>query len=145
VTDLTSEQKIRVENLQKEVQNFLNTKIVRLRKINHGWNIGLAAAGITCTLLTTVLGVVDGNQLQGLIKVGTGLFGATAVAAQSTANQFRLKGKAGKYTVIEAKGIVIAHKLHNVRDEVSLQDLEDQFYELIQEAAETEAQDITEK
>lgn len=141
MSDLTAEQQQRTQNLQTEVQKFLDGKIARLRKINHGWSISLTAAGITCTLLTTVLGVVDNHQFQGLIKIGTGLFGAAAVAAQSTANQFRLKGKAGKYRVIEAKGIVVAHKLRNVTDEVTLQELENQFYELIQEAAKTEEDD----
>lgn len=138
---LTEEQRLRLENLTADVHKFLNEKVTRLRKINHGWNIGLTAAGITCTLLTTVFGVVDNNQFQGLIKIGTGFFGAVAVATQSTANQFRLKGKAGKYTLMEAQGIVIAQKLKNVKDEMTLQELENQFYRLQLEVAETEAQE----
>lgn len=140
---LNSEQTKRLEILQTEVKEFLGSKITKLRKINHGWHIGLTAAGITCTLLTTVLGVVDSDQFKGLIQAGTGLLGAAAVAAQSTATQFRLRGKAGEYKLIEAKSIVLAYKLRNVGDETALQELEKEFYFLIQEAAEIETRNAT--
>ena len=141
---LANAQNKRRETLQTEVRKFLDSKITKLQRINHGWHIGLTAAGITCTLLTTVLGVVDGEQFKGLIKIGTGLLGAAAVATQSTANQFRLRGKAGEYKLIEAKSIVLAHKLQNIDDETALQELEEEFYSLIQEAAEIEVRN-TEK
>ncbi|HEY9697662.1 MAG TPA: hypothetical protein V6D10_10390 [Trichocoleus sp.] len=129
------------KDFQKAVHDFQEKRIRRLRRVNQGWNIGLTAAGITCTLLTTVLGVVDVNNdiVQGWIKVGTGTLGAVAVAAQSVANQFRLKGKAGDYTLIEAEATVLAYKVQDIKTETELQELQNDFYKLIREAAQAEA------
>ncbi len=66
------ELKKKKENLKAEVRNFRSQKISKVRTINHWWNISLTVAGITLTLVTTVLGVVE-TETKDWIKFGIGL------------------------------------------------------------------------
>jgi hypothetical protein len=129
----------RKENFKAEIRNFRNQKVSRLRIINHWWNISLTVAGITFTLLTTVLGVVENNALKGWIKFGIGLSGAVAVAAQSANSEFRVRGKAGEYTLVEAETIILEHQIPNAKNATELEELQNAYYSLLRRAAEAEA------
>jgi hypothetical protein len=127
------------ENLGAEVRNFRSQRISKLRTINHWWNISLTVAGITFTLLTTVLGVVESDALKGWIKFGIGLSGAVAVAAQSANSEFRVRGKAGEYTLVEAEAIILEHQIPNAKNETELEELQNAYYSLLRRTAEAEA------
>jgi hypothetical protein len=49
-----------------------------------------------------------------------------------------LKGKAGNYTLIEAKATVLDYKVKGIKTEVQLQALQEELYELILEAGRAE-------
>lgn len=127
------------ESFEAEVRNFRNQRIVKLRAINHWWNISLTVAGITFTLLTTVLGVVDSDALKVWIKFGIGFSGAVAVAAQSANSEFRVRGKAGEYTLVEAEAIILEHQIPNAENEIELKQLQNAYYSLLRRTAEAEA------
>lgn len=129
----------RKENFKAEVRNFRSQRIAKLRSINHWWNISLTVTGITFTLLTTVLGVVEGDALKGLIKFGIGLSGAVAVASQSANSEFRVRRKAGEYTLVEAEAIILEHQIPNAKDEAELETLQNAYYSLLRRTAEAEA------
>jgi len=129
----------RKETFGEEVRNFRSQRISQLRAINHWWNISLTVAGITFTLLTTVLGVVDSDVLKGWLKLGIGLSGAVAVAAQSANSEFRLRGKAGEYTLVEAEAIILEHQIPNAKNENELENLQNAYYSLLRRTAEAEA------
>ncbi|MDJ0677225.1 MAG: hypothetical protein QNJ36_17895 [Calothrix sp. MO_167.B42] len=127
------------ENFKAEVRNFRSQKISKVRTINHWWNISLTVAGITLTLVTTVLGVVESETFRNLIKFGIGLSGALAIAAQSANSEFRVRKKAGEYSIVEAKVIILEHKIPYAKNETELNKLRDTYYELRLETAEIEA------
>jgi len=127
------------ENFGAEVRNFRNQRIAKLRAINHWWNISLTVAGITFTLLTTVLGVVESDTFKGWIKFGIGLSGAVAVASQSANSEFRVRGKAGEYTLVEAEVTILEHQIPNAKNETELEALQNAYYVLLRRTAEAEA------
>jgi len=126
-------------NFKAEVEKFRTNKVSKLRTVNHWWNISLTVSGITFTLLATVLGVVESEQLKGWIKFGIGLSGAVAVAAQSANSEFRVRRKAGEYTLVEAEAIVLEHQIPYVRNESELEKLRSNYYALVRRSAEAEA------
>lgn len=126
-------------DFQTEVNRFRDKKIGKLRTINHWWNISLTVSGITFTLLATVLGVVESEQFKALIKVGIGLSGAIAVAAQSANSEFRVRRKAGEYTIVEAEAVIIAHQIPFIKSETEMEKLRNDYYALVRRSAETEA------
>ncbi|PHJ68668.1 hypothetical protein VF14_03725 [Nostoc linckia z18] len=130
--------------LLTQVQEFRNTKISKLRGINHWWNIGLTVAGITLTSLTTVLGVIDNEALKVWIKIGVALSGSVAVAAQSANREFKVKGKAGEYTLIEAELKILVDKVSNIENQTDFKTLEGEYHNLLRRAAKAEAQ-VSEK
>jgi hypothetical protein len=127
------------ENLKAEVTKFRSQRITKVRTINHWWNISLTVAGITLTLLTTVLGVVESDALKGWIKFAIGLSGASAVAAQSANSEFRVRRKAGEYRLVEAEAIILEHQIPHAKDETELEELRNSYYNLLRRAAEAEA------
>ncbi|MBD2093436.1 hypothetical protein H6F67_26710 [Microcoleus sp. FACHB-1515] len=129
----------RKENFGAEVRSFRNQRIAKLRSINHWWNISLTVTGITFTLLTTVLGVVETDAVKGLIKLGIGLSGAVAVASQSANSEFRVRGKAGEYTLVEAEAVILEHQISHAKDETELEALQTAYYILLRRTAEAEA------
>ena len=127
------------ENFKAEVSNFRSQKISKVRTINHWWYISLTVAGITLTLMTTVLGVVESETFKSLIKFGIGLCGAIAIAAQSANSEFRVRRKAGEYSIIEAKTIILEHKITYAKNETELDKLRHDYYDLRVRTAEIEA------
>lgn len=127
------------ENLKAEVSNFRSQKISKVRTINHWWNISLTVAGITLTLLTTVLGVVESETFKNWIKFGIGLSGAAAVAAQSANSEFRVRRKAGEYSLVEAEAIILEHQIPYAKNEAELDGLRNAYYTLRRRSAEIEA------
>jgi hypothetical protein len=127
------------ENLKAEVSTFRSQKISKVRTINHWWNISLTVAGITLTLLTTVLGVVENEALKNWIKLGIGLSGAAAVAAQSANSEFRVRRKAGEYSLMEAEAIILEHQIPYAKNETELDGLRNAYYTLRRRSAEIEA------
>ncbi len=76
----TSDDQTELENgksvFLSEITAFRKNKIGKLRAINHWWNITFTVAGITFTLLVTVLGIVDTDNnatLKNWVKLGIGL------------------------------------------------------------------------
>jgi hypothetical protein len=127
------------ENFGAEVRSFRNQRISKLRTLNHWWNISLTVAGITFTLLTTVLGVVESDQFKGLIKLAIGVSGAAAVAAQSANSEFRVRKKAGEYNLVEAEAIILEHQIPHAKNETELEQLRNAYYSLLRRTAEAEA------
>ena len=124
----------------QEVEEFRNDKIKKLRIINHWWNIILTVSGITFTLLVTVLGVVESEDetINKWMKVAIGFSGAAAVASQSANSEFRVRSKAKEYTMAEAKARVLEHKILNAKTEEELDQCNEQYYQLVMNAAQTE-------
>lgn len=127
------------ENLKAEVNNFRSQRISKVRAINHWWNVSLTVAGITLTLLTTVLGVVESETFKGWIKFAIGLSGAAAVASQSANSEFRVRKKAGEYTLVEAEALILEHQVPHARNEVELDELRNAYYALLRRTAEAES------
>ncbi len=127
------------ENFKAEVRDFRSQKISKVRTINHWWNISLTVAGITLTLLTTVLGVVESETFKNWIKLGIGLSGAAAIAAQSANSEFRVRRKAGEYSLVEAEAIILEHQIPYAKNETELDGLRNAYYTLHRRTAEIEA------
>ncbi|MFL9458549.1 MULTISPECIES: hypothetical protein [Nostocales] len=127
------------ENFKAEVRDFRNQRISKVRAINHWWNISLTVAGITLTLLTTVLGVVESETFKSWIKFGIGLSGAAAIAAQSANSEFRVRRKAGEYSLVEAEAIILEHQIPYAKNETELDGLRNAYYTLRRRCAEIEA------
>ena len=84
--------------LLDDIETFGSKKTKKLHKVNQGFHIGFTVAGLTCTALTTVLGVMDNPKYnQGWIKSEVAVFGAITVASQAANREFRLKDKVGEY------------------------------------------------
>ncbi len=130
---------------QKEVQEFRKKRISKLRNINHWWNITLTVAGITLTAITTVLGVIDDKNHKDWIKFGIALSGSVAVLSQSANKEFRVKGKAGKYAMVEADLLIIEYKLNNPQDDEKLEKLREDFYAAIKYIGQIESESEQEK
>jgi len=114
--------------LLNDIETFGNKKTKKLRKVNQGFNIGLTVAGLTCTALTTVLGVIDNPKYdQGWIKFGVALSGAIAVASQAASREFRLRGKAGEYIQSESERTILEYKIQRANDLEELKLLENEF------------------
>jgi hypothetical protein len=94
---------------------------------------------MTFTLLTTVLGVVESDKFKGWIKLGIGLSGGVAVASQSANSEFRVRRKAGEYTLVEAETIILAQQIPNASNETELEELRNIYYGLLRRTAEAEA------
>jgi len=127
------------EIFEAEVKKFRLDRVSKLRAINHWWNLSLTVAGITFTLLATVLGVVENDQLKGWIKFGIGVSGAASVASQSANSEFRVRRKAGEYTLVEAEFIVLEHQTSYVKNSAELEALRNTYYSLLRRTAEAEA------
>lgn len=140
LTDVKSLDNKKAE-LLAEARKLGTTKVERLRRVNQGWNIGLTVSGITCTLLTTTLGVIEVPRLEWLVKVGVALTGAGAVAAQTASREFRVRGKAGEYAEIEAELSILKYKIPRVIDEPNLNNLEEQLHDLRRDIAGIESKD----
>ena len=132
------------ESFEAEVKFFRLSKISKLRVVNHWWNLSLTVAGISFTLLATVLGVVESNELKGWIKLGIGISGAVAVASQSANNEFRVRRKAGEYTLVEAEAIILEHQIPCAKDKSELEELRNAYYSLLRRTAEAEAKSLSE-
>lgn len=129
------------DDLLKEANKLGTTKVERLRRVNQGWNIGLTVAGITCTLLTTTLGVIEVPKHEWLVKFGVALTGAGAVATQTANREFRVRGKAGEYAGAEAELSILRYKIPRVTDEASLKGLEEELHKLRRAIAVIESKD----
>ena len=128
-------------DLLQEVNIFGDNKIVRLRRVNQGWNIGLTVNAITCTTIATALGVIDIPGYEGWVKFGVALTGATAVATQTASREFRIKGKAGEYAETEAELSILKYKIPRAPGDNTLKDLEEDFHKLRRAVADIESQD----
>jgi hypothetical protein len=127
------------ELLLNDVETFGSKKTNKLRKVNQGFNIGLTVAGLTCTALTTVLGVIDNPKYdQGWIKFGVAFSGAIAVASQAASREFRLRGKAGEYIKSEVERTILESKIKRANDLDELKLLEDEFDTLQRDVAKIE-------
>lgn len=125
--------------LLTDVEAFGDKKTKKLRKVNQGFNIGLTVAGLTCTALTTVLGVIDNPKYdQGWIKFGVAFSGAIAVASQAASREFRLRGKAGEYIKSEAERTILESKIRRANNLEELKLLEDEFDKLQRDVGEIE-------
>lgn len=134
------------EDLIHKVKNFREQRIIKLRRINHWWNISLTVIGIVFTLLAGFMGFVDSDEekIQNLAKIAIGFFSVSAVAVQTANTEFRVRNKAETYTLISAESEVLEDKIQYAKDD-ELPKLREKYYDLIQKAAKAEAEFSKEK
>jgi hypothetical protein len=127
--------------LMQKVKIFREERIIKLRRINHWWNISLTVVGIVFTLSAGFMGFVDSNDknTQNLAKIAIGFFSVSAVAVQTANTEFRVRSKAAIYALISADAEVLEDKIQYAEDN-ELPQLREKYYDLIQKAAKAEAE-----
>ena len=126
--------------LLADVQSYGTQKTNRLSKVNQGFNIAFTVAGLTCTALATVLGVIDNPNHDGWIKFGVAFTGAAAVASQSASREFRVRARAGYYIEAEARRAILESRIKRATEQKELESLENEFDGLQKDVAKIEKQ-----
>ncbi len=139
--DLASQES--VATFAKNLDQYSTDKIAKLRSTNQAFSTSFIVAGITLTLLSTVLGTVESQDknVKTWTKYAIAGLGAGAIAAQSLNSAFPVTKRAGAYAVIDSKITILKFKTQDIKTKGELKQAKDEFYGLILQAGNAEGAD----
>jgi len=127
----------------KQVQEYNNGKIAKLRGTNQGFSIAFIVTGITLTLVSTALGAVESQnpEVKKWTKFAIVGLGAGAVAAQALNSAFPVTKRAAIYAGTESELTILGFKAEDITTQDQLNKSKDEFYNLIRSAGNAESQE----
>lgn len=132
-----------IATFTKNLDQYSKDKIAKLRSTNQAFSASFIVAGITLTLLSTVLGTVESQDkdVKKWTKYAIAGLGASAIAAQSLNSAFPVTKRAGAYAVIDSKITILKFKTQDIKTKDELKQAKDEFYGLILQAGNAEGAD----
>jgi hypothetical protein len=126
---------------KKELKDFKDKEITRLRGTNQRFSITFIVAGIVLTLITTALGAVESQNTHVLkwTKYAIVTIGACSAAFQALNSAFPVTRRAGVYATIGSEITILEFKINDVTNDVQLKEIKNEFYNLIRRAGEAES------